>query len=63
MQDSLNNAYQTAMNSTFQPFVKLKFYNPVLAKPVMDWSNYLTIAFLLTLVLVGIIGSFISKIT
>lgn len=59
----MNTAYQSATNSTFVPFVKLKFYNPVLARPTMDWSNYLAIALLMTLVIIGIMGSFISKIT
>jgi hypothetical protein len=55
--------YQKATNSTFSPFVGLKFYNPVLAQPVFDWSNYVTIGLIGTLVLLGVIGSIVSKIT
>jgi hypothetical protein len=32
-------------------------------KPVFDWSNYLTIAFFMFLILLGIIGSVIGKVT
>lgn len=59
----MNEQFQKATNSTFIAFVNLKFYNPVLAQPTMDWSNYLTIGFLGFLVLLGIIGSLLPKIT
>ena len=63
MQDKMNEMYQNATNTTFSPFVGLKFYNPVEAQPVFDWSNYLTIALLGSLILVGVIGSIVSKVT
>jgi hypothetical protein len=55
--------YQNSTNSTFVPFVGLKFYNPEEAQPVFDWSNYLVIALIMTLVFLGVIGSIVSKIT
>jgi len=63
IQDTLNEAYQSATNSTFVPFVRLNFFNPEQAQPVMDWSNYVTIAFLLFLVLLGVLGSVLSVAT
>lgn len=55
--------YQNATNTTYVAFVNLKFYNPIEAEPAFDWTNYLTIALLGALILVGVIGSIVSKIT
>lgn len=63
LQNMLNKAFQNAANSTVSPFVGLKFYDPVAALPQFDWSNYLVIALILILVLVGIAGSLVGKIT
>jgi hypothetical protein len=63
LQDQLNSMYQNATNTTYVAFVNLKFYNPIEAEPVFDWTNYLTIALLGALILVGVIGSIVSKLT
>jgi hypothetical protein len=55
--------YQNATNTTYSPFVGLKFYDPVEAQPVFDWTNYLTIALLGFLVLLGVLGSLVGKFT
>lgn len=63
VQQSLNQAYQEATNSSFVPFVGLKFYDPVEAQPQFDWSNYLAIGLLMFLVLLGVLGSIVGKVT
>lgn len=40
----------------------MKLYDPDETHPQMDWSNYLTIAFLGFLVFLGIVGSLVSKV-
>jgi hypothetical protein len=63
VQTALNKAFQNAANSTFSPFVGLRFYDPVASLPQFDWTNYIVIALILILVIVGIMGSLIGKIT
>jgi hypothetical protein len=53
--------YQNATNTTTIAFAGLQFYIPSENQPQMDWSNYLTIAFLSFLVILGIVGSLVSK--
>ncbi len=62
LQNILNEAYQNSTNTTFIPFISMKLTDPDDVKPQMDWSNYLTIAFFGLLILLGIIGSLVSKV-
>lgn len=63
LQNKLNEAYQNATGSTFVPFVGLNFYNPVTSQPQLDWTNYAVIGLLIGLVVIGIMGSLVGKIT
>ena len=63
VQDSLNEAFRNATNSTFSPFVKLHFFNPETVKPKMGLSNYLVIALVLGLVGLGVVGSVVGRVT
>jgi hypothetical protein len=56
----LNSVFQNATNSTLQPFLNAEFYNPLEEKPQMDWSNYMTIGLIGTLIVLGILGSVFS---
>lgn len=60
VQDYLNGAFKNATNSTFEPFVNLRFYSPEDTKPEMDWGSYAVIALIGFLVLLGVIGSVFS---
>lgn len=59
-QQSFNNAYKDAKNTTFEPFAKLSFINPITSSPTFGAGNYAVLALLLSLVVVGIIGSVVS---
>lgn len=62
LQNSLNEAYQNATNTTFIAFTDMKLYDPDESKPQMDWSNYMAIGLLSVLTLFGIVGSVVSKV-
>lgn len=59
-QNNFNNAYKDAKNTTFEPFAKLAFINPVTGSPTFQAGNYAVLALLLSLVIIGIIGSVVS---
>jgi len=63
LQNLLNEVFQNSTNSTLTPFVALNFYNPVTAQPQLDWSSYIVIGLLITLVVLGILGSLIGRVT
>jgi hypothetical protein len=44
-------------------FFQTTFYIPTEQKPQMDWSNYCVIALISIIVILGIAGSFVSKMT
>ena len=63
VQDTLNEGFRNATNSTFSPFVQLRFFDPVKSAPTMDWTNYITIAFIAFLVCLGIAGTVLHRCT
>lgn len=44
-------------------FYRTTFYIPLEDKPKMDWSNYCVVGLISVIVILGIIGSFVSKST
>lgn len=42
-------------------FYKTTFYVPTESRPPIDWSNYLVIVLISTIILLGIAGSILSK--
>lgn len=59
----LNELYMNKTGAKEGIFKNSMFYNPLTDKPAFDWSNYVTLAFFLVLIALGIAGSFISSCT
>lgn len=55
--------YKKKTGSSSSIFFNLNFYIPAEEKPHFDWSNYLVVGLLSLIVVIGIAGSIVPKIT
>lgn len=63
MQDYLNGLYMNKTGASTGIFFKTTFYIPKEDKPQMDWSNYCVIGLISFIVMLGILGSIVPKLT
>lgn len=63
MQDYLNELYMNKTGATSGIFYRTTFYVPADDRPEMDWSNYCVIGLIGVIVLLGVVGSIVPKIT
>lgn len=63
MQNYLNQLYKNKTGASTGIFFQTTFYIPAEDKPAINWSNYCVIALIVFIVILGIIGSIVSKIT
>lgn len=59
----MNELYKNKTHSSVGIFAAVHFYVPIDNKVDYDWSNYVVIGLFFTLVVLGIVGSFISQVT